>query len=75
MHWNEAEGDWECLMSWKNQLDHEATWESYAVLKEQFPDFHLEDKLTFLHGGIARFPIKHVYKRKGKKGFPPQTKG
>lgn len=25
------------------------SWESYAVLKAQFPNFHLEDKVTLLH--------------------------
>ncbi|KAA0061364.1 putative GTP pyrophosphokinase [Cucumis melo var. makuwa] len=39
----------------QNQPDHEATWESHAVLKEQFPDFHLEDKVTLLHGVLLGF--------------------
>ncbi|KAA0031735.1 ty3-gypsy retrotransposon protein [Cucumis melo var. makuwa] len=69
LRWNDAERDWEYLVHWKDQPSHEATWESYATLVNQFPDFHLEDKVTLLLGGIARPPITQVYHRKRKKGF------
>lgn len=49
-------------------------WESYVVLKAQFLDLYLEDKVTLLHGSIARPPIKQVYTR-SRKGFSPQQKG
>ncbi|TYK05774.1 ty3-gypsy retrotransposon protein [Cucumis melo var. makuwa] len=65
--WNDAERDWEYLVQWKDQPSHEATWESYAMLANQYPDFHLEDKVTLLHGSIARPPITEVYQMKGKK--------
>ena len=68
LRWNDAERDWEYLVHWKDQPSHEATWESYATLVNQFPDFHLEDKVTLLLGGIARPPITQVYHRKRKKG-------
>ncbi|KAA0025654.1 ty3-gypsy retrotransposon protein [Cucumis melo var. makuwa] len=65
--WNDAERDWEYLVHWKDQSSHEATWESYATLVNQFPDFHLGDKVALLHGGIARPPVMQVYHRKRKK--------
>ncbi|TYK27247.1 inositol phosphorylceramide glucuronosyltransferase 1 [Cucumis melo var. makuwa] len=48
-----SEGDWECLVSWNNQPHPEATWEAYAVPATQFPDFHLEDKVSLLHGWMV----------------------
>ncbi|TYK12527.1 ty3-gypsy retrotransposon protein [Cucumis melo var. makuwa] len=51
--WNDAERDWEYLVHWKDQSSHEATWESYATLVNQFPDFHLGDKVALLHGDIT----------------------
>ncbi|KAA0025655.1 Transposon Ty3-I Gag-Pol polyprotein [Cucumis melo var. makuwa] len=68
LRWNDAERDWEYLVHWKDQSSHEATWESYATLVNQFPDFHLGDKVALLHGGIARPPAMQVYHRKRKKG-------
>ncbi|KAA0056796.1 ty3-gypsy retrotransposon protein [Cucumis melo var. makuwa] len=68
LRWNDAERDWEYLVHWKDQPDHEATWESYATLVNQFLDFHLGDKVALLHGGIARPPVTQVYHRKRKKG-------
>ncbi|KAA0061634.1 ty3-gypsy retrotransposon protein [Cucumis melo var. makuwa] len=68
LRWNDAERDWEYLVHWKDQPSHEATWESYATLVNQFPDFHLEDKVALLHRGIARPPTTQVYHRKRKKG-------
>ncbi|KAL0541182.1 hypothetical protein IC582_021221 [Cucumis melo] len=68
LRWNDAEWDWEYLVHWKDQSDHEATWESYATLVNQFPDLHLEDKVALLHGGIARPPVTQVYHRKRKMG-------
>ena len=68
LRWNDAERDWEYLVHWKDQPSHEATWESYATLVNQFTDFHLEDKVALLHRGIARPPTTQVYHRKRKKG-------
>ncbi|KAL0549668.1 hypothetical protein IC582_014155 [Cucumis melo] len=60
LRWNKAERDWEYLVQWKDQPSHEATWESYAKLRHQIPNFHLEDKVALLYGGIARPPITQV---------------
>ncbi|TYK28532.1 ty3-gypsy retrotransposon protein [Cucumis melo var. makuwa] len=65
---NEAERVWKYLVQWKDQPNHEATWESYAMLRHQFLNFHLEDKVALLHGGIAKPSITQVDKRKGRKG-------
>ncbi|KAA0047603.1 ty3-gypsy retrotransposon protein [Cucumis melo var. makuwa] len=50
LRWNDAERDWEYLVQWKDQPSHEVIWESYATLVNQYPDFHLEDKVALLHG-------------------------
>lgn len=50
IRWNEAERNWEYLVQWKDQPTHEATWGSYAMLTNQYPNFHLEDKMSLLHG-------------------------
>ena len=49
------------LIQWKDLPDFEATWESVDVMKQQFPAFHLEDKVALLGGSIVRLPIKQVY--------------
>lgn len=37
---------WEILVEWENVPISEATWEDWDVMKEQFPDFDLEDKVS-----------------------------
>ncbi|PKU73061.1 hypothetical protein MA16_Dca019264 [Dendrobium catenatum] len=41
------EGAKEVLIRWKNLSDYDATWEPYERVKQQFPSFHLEDKVIF----------------------------
>lgn len=43
----------EVLVKWKELPEFEATWEVAEALSEQFPQFHLEDKVKELAGGIA----------------------
>jgi len=43
-------GQVEVLISWKDLPDFEATWESYDIINNQFPLFHLEDKVKLLGG-------------------------
>ena len=42
------------LIKWQSRPREEATWEDFLTIKEQFPDFQLEDKLTLLGGGNDR---------------------
>ena len=41
----------EVLIKWKKLPEFEATWELFSVIQEQFPCFHLEDKVQLLAGG------------------------
>ncbi|TYK13668.1 transposon Tf2-1 polyprotein isoform X1 [Cucumis melo var. makuwa] len=50
-HKNPATKEWEVLISWQGLPPHEATWENYADFAQQFPHFHLEDKVS-LEGGV-----------------------
>jgi len=36
----------------------EATWEDYAEFQQQFPNYHLEDKVEFKGGSVVRGPIE-----------------
>ena len=55
------------MVKWKNLLGSEATWESIYLLNQQFPHFHLEDKVNLEPRGIVRPPIIHTYQRRGRK--------
>lgn len=44
----------EVLIKWKGLQDFEATWEDHDEIAARFPHFHLEDKVLFWVGGIAR---------------------
>ena len=45
----------------------EATWESGYQMNQQFPTFHLEDKVNLEPRGTVRPPIIHKCKRRGRK--------
>ena len=45
--WNDTERDWEYLVKWKDQPAHEATWESYAVLTNEYPELSNGHKNIF----------------------------
>ena len=49
------------LIQWIDLPDFEAIWESVSVMKQQFPTFHLGDKVALLGGSIVRLPVKQVY--------------
>ncbi|KAJ0938963.1 putative chromatin remodeling & transcriptional activation CHROMO-DOMAIN family [Helianthus annuus] len=53
----------ELLVSWCHRPLEEATWESYDLLAEQFPDFRLEDKAFYQEGSNDTRPLK-VYSRR-----------
>ncbi|RVX01071.1 Transposon Tf2-2 polyprotein [Vitis vinifera] len=61
----------EVLIQWKGLPQFEASWESVDTIKEHFPDFHLEDKVSLIEGGNDRPPIRYVYNRKGKRNILP----
>jgi hypothetical protein len=42
------------LIHWKGRTAAEATWEDEIMIRSQFPDFDLEDKVTTEGGGIDR---------------------
>lgn len=42
------------LIQWQGKSDEEATWEEKATIQEQFPDFNLEDKVSFEGENIVR---------------------
>lgn len=44
---NPTMGVWEVLISWKGLPPHETTWEVCDDFQQQFPHFHLEDKMIW----------------------------
>ena len=54
----------QALIKWRHLPTFEATWEDFGVIQDQFPAFHLEDKVKLLAGGIDRPPLTYVYARR-----------
>jgi ribosomal protein L21E len=60
------------LIQWQGLPVSEATWELYGNILSLFPDFHLEDKVALVGGGIVMDPdtpkptIKFTYSRRSK---------
>lgn len=67
MRWNTEKEREEWLVKWQDRPFCDATWEEAEVIKRQFLDFHLEDKVSLPAGGIVRPPIMKTYERRGKK--------
>ena len=44
----------------------DATWESFATIQNQFPKFHLVDKVAIWEGGNDRAPVYFTYARRTK---------
>lgn len=65
--WNLEGGREERLVKWEDQPKVDATWVERKVLEEQFPAFHLEDKVDVQEGGTVRPPIIHAYYRRAKR--------
>ncbi|GJR04102.1 peroxidase 64 [Tanacetum coccineum] len=53
------------LISWSNRPVEEATWESYDLLKEQFPNFRLEDKSFYREGSNDTTGLQVYGRQKG----------
>ena len=54
----------EVLIRWKDLPAHVTTWEPFTLIQNQFPSFHLEDKVTVPTGSFDMPPIKSTYSRK-----------
>ena len=67
VRWNKDLGANDWLVKWKGLPETEATWETVYQMNQQFPTFHLEDKVNLKPRGIVRPPIIHIYMMKGKK--------
>ena len=61
-----SNGELQVLIKWFQLPDCENSWESAANIEDNFPDFHLEDKVALLGGSIVsnRPPVKKVYFRR-----------
>lgn len=59
----------EVLLKWKSLPKFEATWEDFHLIQQQFPDFHLEDKVKVWADGNVRPQVRFTYaRRKGNSG-------
>nr|GEV48627.1 retrotransposon-related protein [Tanacetum cinerariifolium] len=56
----------ELLIAWCNRPVEEATWETYDLVAEQFPEFRLEDKAFYREGSNDKDQLK-MYARKRKR--------
>ncbi|KAL4012834.1 hypothetical protein IC575_029949 [Cucumis melo] len=54
IRWNKELGANEWLVKWKGLPEAKATWESVFQINQQFPTFHLEDKVNLEPRGIVR---------------------
>lgn len=61
-----TEGGPDVLIKWKHLPEFEATWEPFETVNQQFPCFHLEDKVDFGVAGNDRPPIRFTYTRRKK---------
>ena len=59
-------GTLEVLLQWKGLPVFEATWEPFSIIQEQYPTFHLEDKVNLWAAGNVRPPIRFTYARRQK---------
>lgn len=55
----------EVLLKWNHLPDHEASWLKVGEVKQQFPNFSLEDKLNLANGGID-MPHRVYVRRKNR---------
>ncbi|XP_063935341.1 transposon Tf2-1 polyprotein isoform X1 [Daucus carota subsp. sativus] len=64
----------EVLIKWKGLSDFEASWEEADLIANQFPNFHLEDKVSLwgrsnvIHSEAAKGPLVYSRKKKIKQG-------
>ena len=69
-----SSGEVEVLLKWKSLPEFEATWEDFQMIQQQFPAFHLEDKVKVWAGGNVRPQVRFTYhRRKGKSGITDKS--
>jgi len=61
-----TDGTMEVLVQWKELLEFENTWEDLEIIKDQFLDFDLKDKVNLEEVGNDR-PLSLMYQRKARK--------
>ncbi|KAH9650018.1 hypothetical protein KPL70_026202 [Citrus sinensis] len=61
---NGQSGEVEVLVKWKSLPEFEATWEDFHLIQQQFPDFHLEDKVKVWADGNVRPQVRFTYARR-----------
>ena len=59
---NHLTGTAEVLIQWKDLHNFEAARESVDVMKQQFPAFHLEDKVALLGGVLLGYRLRKCMK-------------
>lgn len=69
---NQQSGSTEVLIQWKDLPNFEATWKPVTMI-QQFPEFHLEDKMAFLGDSIVRPPIKKAHIRRTHDKHMPKS--
>ncbi|CAA7391023.1 unnamed protein product [Spirodela intermedia] len=58
--------DTEVLVKWADLPDFEATWELASSLHQQFPNFHLQDKVKHMGGNIDNAPCTYARRKKAQ---------
>ncbi|XP_048627868.1 uncharacterized protein LOC125596911 [Brassica napus] len=71
---NVISGQEEVLIKWKGLPAFDSSWEWSNVIRAQYPNFDLEDKVNLVEGGIDTYgiikpPILYQYQRKGRKDW------
>ena len=56
--------EYDVLIQWDGLPATDATWEAASEIQQQFPNFHLEDKVKVWAVGIDKPPIIFTYSRR-----------
>lgn len=57
-------GTREVLIKWADLPDHDNSWEPYDAIQQQFPAFHLEDKVAHMGGVLIGQLPKFIRERR-----------
>ena len=58
-----ARGDKEVLFKWQNLSPFENSWELITDIQQQFPEYHLEDKVNFEGEVLLKYLRPHLDQR------------